>query len=95
MLSDRERQTLDELERELLLEEPDLVLRFELTQRTLRDPYDRSLAVIAGLALLLAAIAFLIGAYSQAVGLAVMSAEAAFVRRCLRSGHRPTGSDDA
>jgi hypothetical protein len=95
MLSDQERQTLDDMERELLVDDPRLVRLFRRAAEALPVPYGRALAVILGLSLLLAAIAFLIGAFGQAAAFSVLAGEAAIVRRCLRPTKRVAGSSEA
>jgi hypothetical protein len=95
MLSDQERQTLDDMERELLADDPRLVRLFRRAAQTLPVPYGWSLAVILGLSLLLGAITLLMGAFGQAAAFGVLAGEAAMVRHYLRPTNRVTGSSDA
>jgi hypothetical protein len=91
MLSDRERETLADIERALAVEDPRLVRRFATAKSAPVTRGDRALAWAVGLCLLLSALAFLVGAIGEAAAMATLSGSLAMVRHWLRLSRAAPG----
>ena len=89
MLSDREREELADIERALVLEDPQLVRRFATAKRAPATGGERALAWAVGLCLLLSALAFLVGAIGEAAAMATLGGSLAVVRHWLKLSKVP------
>ena len=81
MLSDPERETLDEIERQILAEDPDLARSFQTVKPS--DPYDwHWMAYTAAIHAVLAVgmILFLMGSVAGALGFATLAGGVALAR---------------
>lgn len=95
MLSDRDRQTLAELEQALRAEDPQLLSRFpHMPRPSRRRRYDWIFTTLLGTAALLSSLAVLFGAVREAAGFATLAILIASIRYGPRvaAAIRPTTS---
>jgi Flp pilus assembly protein TadB len=79
MLSDRERQSLTDIEQQLRIEDPSLAYKFEGAARPARAGHQRLIATVLGVLALLAAFAVLFGSPGMAVAFALIAATTALL----------------